>query len=80
MRLIEIVLFLSPFAAFLVVRLLAPAGGLPAWVLPAFAASVVVMLVLLIVLRGLNSGDASQAYVPARLEDGRVIPGRAAPQ
>jgi hypothetical protein len=80
MRLIEIVLFLSPFAAFMVVRLFAPAGGLPGWVLPAFAGSVLVMLVLLFFLRSFDAGDADQAYVPARLEDGRVVPSRAAPQ
>ena len=78
MRLIEIVLFLSPFAAFLVLRLLAPARILPPWVLPVFTVAVLVMLGLLLLLRSYDAGDAGKAYVPARLEDGRVIPGHAA--
>jgi hypothetical protein len=79
MRLIEILLFLSPFAAFAVVRVLAPSGGLPNWVLPTFAACLVLIVVALIVLRGLNAGDGNEAYVPARLEHGKVVPSRAAP-
>ncbi|MBS0640739.1 MAG: hypothetical protein JSS43_12745 [Proteobacteria bacterium] len=75
MRLIEIALFLSPFVAFAVLRLVLPARGLPAWVLPVFAASVAVMLGLLLYLRSLDAGDAEQTYVPARLENGQVVPG-----
>ncbi len=78
MRLIEIVLFLSPFVAFGLLRLLRPAERVPGWVLGAFAASVAVMLVLLLILRQLDAGDAHESYVPARLEDGRVVPGHAA--
>ena len=77
MRLIEIALFLSPFVAFAVLRLVIPKGGLPAWVLPVFAGAVVVMLGLLLYLRSLDAGDADEAYVPARLENGQVVPGHA---
>ncbi|MFL5281154.1 MAG: DUF6111 family protein [Rhodopila sp.] len=80
MRLIEIALFLSPFAAFALLRLLAPARGVPSWVLPVFTAIVVITLALLLYLRGLDAGDANKAYVPARLEDGRVLPSKAAPR
>ncbi len=79
MRLIEIVLFLSPFAAFLLLRLFMPARGLPRWALPLFAAAVAIMLGLLIYLRSFDADDAGRAYVPARMEDGRVVPGHAAP-
>ncbi len=79
MRLIEIVLFLSPFAAFALLRLLSPAERLPAWVPWAFAAAVVTMIGLLLLLRRFDAGDAHRTYVPARLEDGRVVPGHAAP-
>ena len=78
MRLIEIALFLSPFVAFAVLRLVLPARGLPSWVLPLFGAAVATMLALLLYLRSFDAGDAGQAYVPARLEDGRVVPGHAA--
>ncbi len=80
MRLIEIALFLSPFVAFALLRLLVPARGMPAWVLPAFTATVAVTLALLLYLRSLDSGDTNKAYVPARLEDGRIIPSEAAPR
>jgi hypothetical protein len=80
MRLIEIALFLSPFAAFALLRLLAPARSVPPWVLPTFTGVVVVMLGLLLYLRSLDSGDANQAYIPAHVEDGRVIPSEAAPR
>jgi hypothetical protein len=77
MRLIEIVLFLSPFAAFALLRLLRPAERVPGWLVAAFAVSVAVMLILLLLLHQLDAGDADQAYVPARLEGGRVVPGHA---
>lgn len=80
MRLIEIILFLSPFAVFLALRLLLPSRGLPPWLLPVLAAFVAVMLALLLFLRSFDAGDAGRSYVPARLEDGRVVPGHAAPQ
>jgi Family of unknown function (DUF6111) len=79
MRLIEILLFVSPFAAFAVLRLVLPERGLPAWVLPTFGAAVVAMVALLLVLWGFDAGDGNQAYVPARIEGGHVIPGHAAP-
>jgi len=80
MRLIEILLFLSPFAAFAVLRLVLPERGLPAWVLPAFGAAVVAIVAMLLVYWSSESGDGNQTYVPARIEDGRVIPGHAAPR
>ncbi|HVZ08567.1 DUF6111 family protein [Rhodopila sp.] len=80
MRLIEIVLFLSPFAAFAALRLLSPSQALPRWAVPALAVSVVAMLGLLLFLRGRDAGDADLAYVPARMDNGRIVPGHAAPR
>jgi len=80
MRLIEIALFLSPFAAFALLRLATPTRGVPGWVLPVFTMAVAVVLGLLLYLRSLDSGDATQGYVPARIENGRVIPSEAAPR
>ena len=36
-------------------------------------------IALLLVLRRFDTTDSNLSYVPARLEDGRVIPGHAAP-
>lgn len=79
MRLIEIALFLSPFAVFLLMRLFVPARGLPSWLLALLALAVAAMFGLLLLLRSFDTGDADRPYVPARLDEGRVIPGHAAP-
>ena len=79
MRLIEIVLFLTPFAAFAVLRVLRPRERVPGWLLVAFGISLAIMLGFLLVLHQFDAADADRAYVPARLENGRVVPGHAAP-
>jgi hypothetical protein len=72
-RLIEIVLFVAPFAGFIAWRLLFPSPHPPLWLLSALAVFVVVMLSALLWLRHIDAGDAGVAYVPAQLQDGRVL-------
>ncbi len=77
LRLLEIALFLAPFAAFAAWRL--GGGGAPSPVL--VGAALAVMLVLAASLLWFGSFDTlgpGQSYVPAHLEDGRVVPGHAA--
>jgi F0F1-type ATP synthase assembly protein I len=78
-RLIEIALILTPLIGFAIWRFAAPsdhlAGRLVAWC----AGAVAVLMVLLLVLRQRDARDGDSAYLPAHMENGRVIPGRAAP-
>jgi hypothetical protein len=79
-RLIEILLFLTPFVGFAVWRLVVPSERPPMWLVTGAVGFVVVMLALLIWLRARDASDALQTYVPAQLRDGRVVPGHAATQ
>lgn len=78
MRLVEIALFLVPFALFAGWRVLAPSERIPRIVAVSFVGAVLLMLVVLLVLHQMEAADAGRPYVPARMEDGRVIPGHAA--
>lgn len=75
-RLIEIALFLTPFAVFLVWRLLAP-PSVPAWLVGGLAAMVALMIVGLLLIRQQDAGDRNKAYVPAVQRDGRILEGHA---
>jgi len=77
LRLLEIALFLVPFATFAAWRL--GGGGPPSATL--LGGALTVMLVLAASLVWFGSYDTlgpGQAYVPARVEDGRIVPGHAA--
>lgn len=78
-RLIEIVLFLTPLLGFAMWRLLFPSPTPPLWLVYGLALFVALMLIALIWARHLDSGDAQEAYVPAQLRDGQVIPAQRAP-
>ncbi len=74
LRFAELGLFLAPFALFLVWRLLSPR------VRPAL---LWIGTVVLVALAGMAVGfglhermDPHARYVPAHLEDGRIVPGR----
>ncbi len=73
-RIIEIMLFLAPFFCFAAWRLLFPSPVPPLWLICGLTGFVVLMLFGLLWLRHIDSGDADQGYVPARLLDGRVVP------
>jgi hypothetical protein len=78
-RLIEIGLFLLPLIGFAVWRLAAPSDRLPGWLVASATAAVALLMIVLLVLRQFDATDTARAYVPAHMEDGRVIPGHAAP-
>jgi hypothetical protein len=73
-RIIEIVLFLTPFLTFAAWRLFFPSPTPPLWMVGGLAGFVVLMLLALFWLRHVDAGDTHQAYVPARLIDGHVVP------
>jgi hypothetical protein len=73
-RIIEIVLFLTPFLGFAVWRLLFPSPMPPTWLIGGLAGFVVVMVVALVWLRHLDASDANQPYIPDELHNGRVVP------
>jgi uncharacterized membrane protein len=72
-RLIEIVLFLAPFVGFAVWRLLFPSPLPPLWLVASLAAFLAVMLGALLWMWHADAGDAAIRYVPARMQDGRVV-------
>ncbi len=72
-RLIEIVLFLAPFVGFAVWRLLFPSPLPPLWLVASLAAFLAVMLAALLWMWHADAGDANIRYVPARMQDGRVV-------
>jgi len=77
LRLLEIALFLVPFATFVAWRL----GGSGAPSPTLLGAALGVMLLLAASLVWFGSYDTlgpGQAYVPARVQDGRIVPGHAA--
>ena len=73
-RIIEIVLFLTPFIGFATWRLLFPSPLPPLWLMGSLAGFAVLMFVSLVWLRHLDAGDANRPYVPAELHDGRIVP------
>jgi hypothetical protein len=78
-RLIEIVLFLVPLLSFAAWRLLFPSPTPPAWLLYFLSGFVVLTLLALLWARNLDTGATTEAYVPAQLQDGHVIPAQRAP-
>jgi hypothetical protein len=79
-RIIEIVLFLAPFLTFAAWRLLFPSPTPPLWMLYSLGGFVALMLLALFWFRHIDAGDANEAYVPARIIDGHVVPPQKAPQ
>jgi hypothetical protein len=77
-RLVEIMMFLTPFVGFAVWRLLVPSDRPPVWLVAGAAGFVVLLLLSLTWLRARDAADAKQTYVPAQMRDGRVVPGHAA--
>lgn len=77
LRVTEIALFLAPFGLFLLWRVLAPK------IRPAILWVGIVMIVALAgsaIFYGLRERmDPHARYLPAHMEDGRIVPGRAAP-
>lgn len=78
-RMIEIVLFLTPFLSFAAWRLLFPSPLPPLWLIYSLTGFVIFMLSALIWSRHFDAGDAQEGYVPAQLIDGRVVPAHPTP-
>jgi hypothetical protein len=76
-RLIEIALFVTPFLGFAAWRLLFPAPSPPLWMVCWCGGFVLLMLGSLLWQHQIEASDARKAYVPALMQDGRVIPGHA---
>jgi hypothetical protein len=77
-RLIEIVLFLAPLLSFAAWRLLFPSPTPPLWLVFCLAGFVALMLLALVWSRQLDAGDAAEAYIPAQLQNGHVVPAQRA--
>jgi hypothetical protein len=79
-RFAEIALLVLPFVVFVAWRLLAPAtAGPPRVLVIAVTVAVVAMAGLLLVLWYEEAEPPGVGYVPARLENGRVVPERVEP-
>ena len=79
MRFAELALLAMPFVVFVAWRLLAPNAGPPRVLVIAVTGTVVAMAGLLFVLWYQDASPPGTGYVPARLEDGRVLPSRVEP-
>jgi hypothetical protein len=79
-RIIEIVLFLTPFLTFAAWRLWFPSPVPPLGMVYGLATFVVLMLVALFWFRQVDAGGAHETYVPAKVIDGRVVPAERVPQ
>jgi hypothetical protein len=77
----EIGLFLTPFVLYATFLLATRAGVLApsAWTMPRLAVLVIVSLVLVIgsflLLAQFSGAPPGAAYVPAHIEDGKLVPG-----
>ncbi len=78
-RMIEIVLFLTPFLSFAAWRLLFPSPLPPLWLIYSLTGFLVLMLLALVWSRQFDAGDPQEGYVPAQLIDGHVVPAHRAP-
>jgi Family of unknown function (DUF6111) len=78
-RFAEIALLALPFVVFVVWRLLAPTAGPPKVLVIAVTATVMVMAGLLLGLWYEEAEPPGTGYVPARLQDGRILPGHVVP-
>ena len=79
MRFAEIALLAVPFVVFVAWRLLAPTAGPPRVLVIAVSATVVVMAGLLLGFWYEEAEPPGTGYVPAQLQDGRIVPGRVVP-
>jgi peptidoglycan/LPS O-acetylase OafA/YrhL len=80
LRLAEFALLLAPLAAFLAWRLLDATGGPSNRLLVSAAIAVAVIAAVLFFVVGSEGLRRGSAYVPASLQDGRIVPGHAASQ
>lgn len=77
-RVIEIVLFLTPFLGFAAWRLAFPSPQPPRWLVGGAIGCAVLFLLVAGWIWFLDARDANQPYVPAELRGDRVVPGNQA--
>ena len=77
LRFAELALFIAPFAGFLAWRLLAVEGGPPLWLVIGAACVLLVLAGALFWLRQEESLPGT-VYVPAQMQDGRIVPAHSA--
>ncbi len=80
LRLVELALFLAPFAAFAAWRFLAVEGGPSARMLVGAACALAVLAGALIWLSRDDTVPAGSSYQPARFQGGRIVSGQSAPR
>lgn len=78
MRFVEIALFLAPFIVFAAWRLTTPLAGPSPRLLAVSAALLVVLLGTLLWLHREGAVPTGEVYIPARLQDGRIVPAHGA--
>jgi peptidoglycan/LPS O-acetylase OafA/YrhL len=79
LRFAEIALFAAPFLVFAAWRLMAPSGDAPKSLVFGVIAAVVAMAGLLLILWYEDAAPPNSGYIPARIVDGRIIPGQVVP-
>jgi hypothetical protein len=75
LRLVELALFLAPFAVFVAWRFLAFEGGPPTRVVVGVACLLALLAGALIWLSEEDSLPPGTGYAPARFQDGKVVAG-----
>jgi hypothetical protein len=80
LRLVEVALFLAPFVAFAVWRFMAIEGGPPVSLVIGVACVLALLASALIWLSHEDALPPGANYEPARLEDGKIVSGHAAPR
>lgn len=76
MRFAEIALLALPLLVFVAWRFMAPTAGPPKVLVIGVAVGVAAMAVLLLVLRAEEAESPNVLYVPARQEEGKIVPPR----
>lgn len=80
LRLTELALFIAPFAAFVIWRVMATEGGPPLRLVLAAGGALVVLAGLLFWLSREDALPPGTAYTPAQMRDGHIVSGRPAPR
>jgi hypothetical protein len=80
LRLTELALFIAPFAAFVVWRVMATEGGPSLRVVLAAGSVLVVLAALLFWLSQEDALPPGTAYRPAQIQDGYIVSGHSAPR
>jgi hypothetical protein len=80
LRLVELSLFLAPFAIFAIWRVMAADGGPSVRMVVAAACLLAVLAGVLVWLRQDEALPPGAAYAPAQVQDGQVVSGHPVPR